>query len=354
MNAYERRLQQQVRESCEKEISTRASSTMGSSTHTPSPGPPTQAMLSATILSYVTLDVFTTTPFKGNQLAVVRIPTDLNISKETKQTVAREFNFSETVFLHDLPRNHSRRRLEIFTVNEELPFAGHPVIGAVCHVCQDLEVGADEMTLSCTAGLIQCHYDRKEKMAEVGIPHKVHIHSQTVNGRAVLKAQSYLSRTSIVTSELPVVSIVKGLSFILINLPSVTPHMEKLEAGATGVDASSVKLDEGWGPSFVGCYFYAMASPLNGRNQRLRTRMLEPSIGEDAATGSAACTLACYLALKDGTHGKIYEYSIEQGIEMDRASEIHVRVTLGADGTVHHVDLAGRAVLVTKGSLHLP
>ncbi len=355
MNEYERRLQHSARETCEKRIDTRASKIVEPTTHTPSLVPPPQEMLPANTLSFATLDVFTTTPFKGNQLAVVRIPSDVNLSQGTKQSIAREFNFSETVFLHDHSVSHNQRQLDIFTPSQELPFAGHPVVGAACYVCQYLDIDIDQTTMSCKAGLITCHYDRKEKFAEVEIPHNVQIHSQSVSGRAVLRMQPYLARTSVVTSELPVVSLVKGLSFILINLPSVIPHMEKLEAGATGVDSSSVKLDEGWEPSFVGCYFYAITSSPNERVQKLRTRMLEPSVGEDAATGSAACTLACYLALKDGRQSKVYQYSIEQGIEIDRASEIHVRVTLGAEGkTVHNVVLAGKAVLVTQGSLHLP
>lgn len=173
-------------------------------------------------------------------------------------------------------------------------------------------------------------------------------------GRAVLKTQPYLARTSVITSELPVVSILKGMSFILINLPSVVPHMEKLEASGLSVDASSVRLDEDFAPSFIGAYFYAFTSHPNERITRIRTRMLEPSVGEDAATGSAACTLACYLALKDG-RDKVYQYSIEQGIEMGRASDIQVRVTLVANGKdVQSVVLAGRAVLVTQGTLALP
>lgn len=327
---------------------------MDSTTHTPSLVPPAQDMPLTNTLSFATVDVFTTTPFKGNQLAVVRIPSDLNLSQEIKQTIACEFNFSETVFLHDPSVSHNQRRLDIFTLSRELPFAGHPVIGAACYVCQNLDTDIDQTTMSCKAGPIACRYNSKAKLAEIEIPHNVQIHSQTVIGRAVLKKQPYLARTSVATSELPVVSLLKGLTFILINLPSIIPHIEKLEAGA-GVDVSSVKLDEGWESSFVGCYFYVIASHPNERVHKLRTRMLEPSVGEDAATGSAACTLACYLALKDGRQGRTYQYSIEQGIEMGRASEIHVRVTLGTEGkTVHSVILAGRAVLVTQGSLHLP
>jgi len=364
MNEYERRFQRFTRESCEKEFSTRSSSKANSRNGTPSPAPAPVAVAAsipqihppANSLSFATVDVFTTTIFKGNQLAVIQLPIGYNPTQETKQMIAREFNFSETVFLYpSVPGLDSERRLSIFTTAAELPFAGHPVIGAVCHICQHLEPEINQVTLSCLAGPIKARYKRTESIAEVDIPHDVRIHRLPVNGRAVLKNQTYLARTAVITSELPVVSIVKGMTFILIMLPSIVPHLEKLEPGAIGVDTTSVQLDEHYSPSFVGCYFYAIASHPNSRITKVRTRMLESGIGEDAATGSAACTLACFLALQDGKQGNAYQYLIEQGVEMGRASEIHVIVTLGSMGrSVHSVVLAGRAVLVTQGTLHLP
>lgn len=143
------------------------------------------------------------------------------------------------------------------------------------------------------------------------------------------RAQTYLSRTVLVTNQFRVVSVVKGMSFVLIQLPSVTPHLDTLEVGHS-VDCDSVRLDEGWGPSFVGAYFYAIISQSGEGVVRLRTRMLEPRIGEDSATGSAASALASFLALKDGVGEMTYYYSILQGVEMGRTSEIQVRVTCKA------------------------
>lgn len=359
MNEYERRLQQLTRESCEKEFSTRSSSIAESRNDTPSPAPVTkpipQIQLPAKSLLFATVDVFTTTPFKGNQLAVIQLPTGYNPTAETKQTIAREFNFSETVFIYPFnPSIESGRRISIFTISQELPFAGHPTIGVACHIFQDLEPESEELTLRSLAGPIKVRYKRDERIAEVDVPHDIRVHRSPVTGRAVLRNQPYLARTTVINAELPVISIVKGMSFVLVKLPSIVPYLEKLEPGPLGVDVSSVQLDEKWSQSFVGCYFYAIASHPNERIIRLRTRMLEASVGEDAATGSAACTLACYLSLKDGKQGEVYQYVVEQGVEMGRASEIHVIVTLGPTGLVHNVVLAGRAVLVTQGTLHLP
>lgn len=348
MNTFEQRLQQLASNSNSREA------TPPRSTSNRKPTPPNSLPCS-------TLDVFTTTRFKGNQLAVVLVPaskvhpTSFQLSQEIKQTIAGEFNYSETVFLHDTVQGSSDRRLEIFTLKEELPLAGHPIIGTICYVCQSEEPPLKSVTLLCKAGPIVGRYDPETKLAEAQIPHNVRIHQAPVSGRAVLKTQPYLSRTSVVTNELRVVSIVKGVSFVLIQLPSISPHLEKVEVSGHSVDCDSVKLDEGWTPSFVGSYFYVILSQSGEKTVRLRTRMLEPSVGEDSATGSAASALASFLALKDGTGKMTYHYSIEQGVEMGRASEIQVKVTLDATGkAVEKVVLAGSAVQITQGVLYLP
>jgi len=82
--------------------------------------------------------------------------------------------------------------------------------------------------------------------------------------------------------------------------------------------------------------------------------MIEESFGEDPATGSAACGLAAYLALKDGLEDGEYAFEIEQGWEMGRRSEIGVRVKLDAVGKgVDRVELEGKAVLVMQGSIEV-
>lgn len=86
-------------------------------------------------LSFATLDVFTSTRFEGNPLAVVRVPAALRgaVTSARKQAVAREFNLSETVFLHEPVNGDAAAatvlEIDIFTVDQELPFAGHPTIG---------------------------------------------------------------------------------------------------------------------------------------------------------------------------------------------------------------------------------
>ena len=358
MNPYERRLIELTREQCEKEFNSRSSSIIPSNKNSPSPGPPadpaSRLESTSTSLAFATVDVFTSIPFKGNQLAVVQVPIASEVDLETKQAIAREFNFSETVFISPPPGGPGGdRHIRIFTIKGELPFAGHPVIGAAYYICQHLEPRSEAMTLECLAGPVKVRYNRMERMAEVDVPHNIHIHRKPASLAAVLGNQTWNPTLSAKPSiGLPVISIVKGMAFVLIKVTST----EMIASGPAAVDTSSVELDAEWSQSFVGCYFYAIASPAGAEKTEIGTRMLEASVGEDAATGSAACTLACFLALKDGLPGRKYQYVIKQGVEMGRASEIHVDVTLSPKSllSVASVVLAGRSVLVTEGKLQLP
>ena len=80
--------------------------------------------------------------------------------------------------------------------------------------------------------------------------------------------------------------------------------------------------------------------------------MIDPQMGEDPATGSAACALSAYIALRDGEGGKTYKFEIEQGRWVGRDSWIGVKVTLDENGKgVKRVLLAGEAVIVSQGSI---
>ena len=287
---------------------------------------------SQTRLSFSTLDVFTATPFKGNQLAVVQVPASLSLLQDAKQAIARESNFSETVFLHEATPGSSQHGLDIFTPEQELPFAGHPVIGTICKICQYVNPPLNSVVLLTKAGPIRGVYDGENKRAEAKIPHNVRIHKASVPGNVVLECQPHLMKLSASAMEVLLVSIVKGLTFLLVNLPSLTSHLEKLDPGCQVRIRHLINLDHGWAPSFTGIYYYVIISDKNQDITRIRTRMFEPGIGEDPVTGSAACTLAAFLALKDGRAKRTYRYAIEQGVEMDRAGEVHIRVILDGSG----------------------
>lgn len=309
-----------------------------------------------TTLQFSTLDVFTTHIFQGNQLAIVHMPHDSNLSQEVKQAIAREFNFSETVFLYDVDPgldSPSARRINIFTTAEELPFAGHPVIGTISYIGQHSQSSSGSIELTAKAGAILAKYDSGTGLAQAEIPHDVRTHQQRIPVKAILGSQPLLGHLIPSKSAFPLVSIVKGMSFALVELSSLDTELAKLGPEYQRIDHEAVQLDDGWAPSFTATYYYVIVH--KGLATKVRTRMLPGDGSEDAATGSAASTLASCLALQEGQAGKTYEYEIEQGVEMGRRSQINVHVTLTGTGKeIAKVMLAGHAVLVTQGTLCMP
>jgi PhzF family phenazine biosynthesis protein len=298
-------------------------------------------------IPYVVTDVFTNEKFAGNQLAIIELQQSGLLSQEQKQEVAREFNYSESVFVH--PRQNGSDEhtwaIDIFTTTEELPFAGHPVIGTACHLLGQL--AKDETVVkgvfNTKAGRIELEFDNSKKTAKAAIPHNVHIHSNVYERSEVERLQpsiGFYPETS------PVVSIVKGMTFVLIALDM----QDALTFVNTTPYPVKVDLDAGWDVSFAGSYFYFRLPGGDDSTVRLRTRMIEQSL-EDAATGSAACTLAAYLTLQEGKPGQTSRYAIAQGVEMGRPSEIFVEVKLGEDKKIETVHLSGRAVKIMKGEL---
>ena len=322
-------------------------------------------------LPFTTLDVFTTRPFHGNQLAIVHLAHPLLQAK--KQSIAREFNFSETVFIQDAlpthnipPSGHSTttitttsppiqtHHLQTFTTTEELPFAGHPTIGTIHYLCSRVEPPLAKVNLCTKVGTILGSYDSGRGRAEADLPHNVHVHAALLPISAILSSQAALAEHSTPFPDAPVVSLVKGLSFALIDLTSHPPALSDLKGSGQRIEEGAVKMDEGWAPSFVGLYYFVVAAR-NGNAYKIKARMIEESIGEDAATGSAASCLAAHLALRDGEGSGKYEFTVEQGVEFGRASEIAVAVELGEDGkVVDSVTLGGSAVVVTEGTIHVP
>lgn len=317
-------------------------------------------------LEFATFDVFTDTRLQGNPLAIVKVPKDQVLPQQLKQAIAREFNFSETVFLHQAESESSLdRKLDIFTVTSELPFAGHPTIGSVC--CVGAEADKDiEFAMLTKAGPVPSQYDKDNAWAKSSVPHNVHIHQQPFTrahlgldpGPIPARKDDMLDlwprKSNGEYPSFPIVSIVKGMSFILIAFPNVETYLQKLKAGRQMAYADMVTIDQDWAPSFIAPYFYAIISECKGEPIKVRSRMIEPAIGEDPGTGSAACTLGAYLALQRGKPAQNYQFSIEQGVEMGRACTIGIEVILDKSGeTIEQLIMSGTAIKVTEGSLML-
>ena len=210
------------------------------------------------------------------------------------------------------------------------------------------------MNLVTKSGVISGSYDGGNGRAEATLPHNIRIHASTIPISAILSSQPGLLAEGWSFPDAPVVSLVKGLSFALVNCSQHPSALGKLRGTGQRIEEGAVKMDEGWAEGFVGIYYFCLAEK-KGDVSMVTARMLEEGIGEDAATGSAASCLASYLALRYGKGGRIHPFVVQQGVEFGRASEISVMVELAEDGkSVRSVTLGGSAVVVTEGTIYVP
>ena len=296
-------------------------------------------------LPFVTLDVFAKEPFKGNPLAVVTIPrgTDPKPSQAEKQKIAREFNLSETVFVHENAQDADakQREIDIFLPTQEIPFAGHPTVGTAVSL---LSLGVT--TLVTKAGPIAITQPTTGTV-QAGIPHKTHLHGAHLRDIPSFAPGELSDVPEIREAELnaPIFNIVDGMTFILIELPSLE-LLSKVVLSPANWPHEKI-LDSGFKPGFIGRYYYVRLAEEPGKFV-IRSRMMEGSF-EDPATGSAACCLSAFLSLnksKDQTSTVTYE--ITQGVEMGRDSHILVEVsTKGSE--IDTVSLAGTAMQIMRG-----
>ncbi len=147
------------------------------------PSRDTLTMASSSQLDFVTVDVFTSQPYGGNPLAIVRIPHGRTLSQEQKQIIAREFNLSETTFLHENAHGATEDQwtVDIFMTSQELPFAGHPTVGTACYVLgrtareRGVHSGLMEASFNLKAGRVGLRYDCGKMTAKASIPHDVYV-----------------------------------------------------------------------------------------------------------------------------------------------------------------------------------
>ncbi|PVH76987.1 phenazine biosynthesis protein-like protein phzf family [Cadophora sp. DSE1049] len=291
-------------------------------------------------LSYTTLDVFTSTRYAGNPVAVVRVLSGTSLTQTQKQAIAAEFNLSEIVFLH-LPAEgatSSERKIDIFTHQAEVPFAGHPTIGTSHYLLQT--TSQDVNTVITKAGKIAIEKDDQTGEVKAEIPFDFHAHEKTF--------ESALNGI-----KNPVASIVNGMSFIYVVLQDLET-LAKAKENLNGNTYDPSVLDEGWKNGLVGTmYLVAQGTDEFGR-KKYRTRMFGSR--EDPGTGSASSGLGCWLA---GQEDKIlgkgpFKYAFTQGVEMGRKNEIGVEVTRGDNGEgIQKVVLSGTATTVMEGILEV-
>jgi trans-2,3-dihydro-3-hydroxyanthranilate isomerase len=299
---------------------------------------------------FVTADVFTERTFGGNPLAV--LPDARGLDEKQMQAVAREFNLSETVFVLP-PEDHDHcRRLRIFTPGRELPFAGHPTLGAAfvlasideIHLAGDrtcivFEEGAGPVPVSIASrgGSPLSTMLTAPRLPEPG---------PTPPDSAALAAVLSLGPEDLLSERWRPEAFSCGVPFLFLavrdrsTLAGITVRMSEWEA----------TLRNYWAPSmFVFC-----RDP-GGTSSNLRARMFAPDMGiaEDPATGAAVAAFAGYLGARlDGDSGP-HTWTIEQGVEMGRPSILKLEADFAA-GRISEVRVGGRSVLVSEGTIEVP
>jgi trans-2,3-dihydro-3-hydroxyanthranilate isomerase len=293
-------------------------------------------------LPFVTLDVFTNARFTGNPLAVVFDADDLETA--AMQTIAREFSHPETVFVRRPVDTANAAALRIFTPGTELPFAGHPTVGAAVAIART-RGDKREFALEEKIGPVPC---------KVGPPGKDGAHAE----------------------------------FALPKLPQLEwlPASNRAIANALGLDASDIGFDDyvpavwsaGNAFTFVPVKTIAAvrkcrldlsvwdkAFETGGRSAPLlfcpqtidadstfHARMFAPKLGvtEDPATGSAVAAFAGLYAQAAGPTDGTHSLTIEQGYEMGRPSRLKLALTM-TDGKLTAVSIGGDAIVVTEGAI---
>jgi trans-2,3-dihydro-3-hydroxyanthranilate isomerase len=275
-------------------------------------------------LRYVVADVFTDTALAGNQLAVF---TDgREVDEETMQKLAREMNFSETVFVLP-PQEGGDARIRIFTPASELPFAGHPVLGSAFVLAAPLQLS--EIRLETGSGVVPVTLEREGARIVFGWM------QQPIPTFEPYERAEELQEVLGVRSSLPVEVYYLGPGHVYLELGSAE------EVAALAPDFGALAGFE------LGINCFA------GTGRHWKTRMFAPSDGvpEDPATGSAAGPLAIHLA----RHGRIAfgdEIEISQGEELRRPSKLYARVEGSAD-SIERVECGGSAVTVARGEFRL-
>jgi len=284
-------------------------------------------------------DVFSSRPLEGNSLAVFL--DGRGLSDAQMQALAKEMNLSETTFI--LPRDAATERergirVRIFTVQEELAFAGHPALGTAFALRG--HNGADKVLLELNVGKVPVHFEDRAgeptfgEMRQLDPTFGMQHDREAVSHATGLSAQDF-------DDSLPIETVSTGLAYTVTPLKSLAV-IRNLQINMERAAEYLAKT--------AGKFFYFVTRETVDKQARLHARMLFYN-GEDPATGSAAgCTAAWMLA--HGVAKPDERVLIEQGVEMKRPSRIFVRAWR-SDNRIVNVRVGGHAVQIMRGEVFL-
>jgi trans-2,3-dihydro-3-hydroxyanthranilate isomerase len=274
------------------------------------------------MLPFAIYDVFSDRAYAGNQLAVVFDGQELTSAQ--MQAIALEFNFSETVFVLPAAAPGVDYLARIFTPAEELPFAGHPTIGAAIAAVESGRVapGGGTVVQECAAGLIHVSVDGgTAKLTSTAISVGPELDPKTAAAAIGLDAAKVLGTPKNASAGLDH-NFVRLADEDVAAAVDVPGHLEKVYLFSFDEDSHAV-----------------------------HARLFHRGVGEDPATGSAAVALGVHLVDQGLISGDgVHSYEIAQGAEIDRPSSLHGEVVV-EHGAAVSVSVSGAAVKVAEGTL---
>jgi trans-2,3-dihydro-3-hydroxyanthranilate isomerase len=294
-------------------------------------------------LSLVQVDVFTDRALNGNALAVVL--DGRGLSTEQMQALARETNLSETTFIlpGDAATEKARGiRVRIFTVQEELPFGGHPTLGTA-FVLRG-ESGATEVRLDLNVGAVPVRFRPEPSQPAFGEMTQKDPEFGTILNVDDVARLIGLNVTDFDNSA-PIQTVSTGVPFTIAAIRS----LKTLQNLRFDLKRASEYLARGGGK-----FFYFVCRETVDPKARLHARMIFYN-GDDPATGSAAGCCAAWM-VAHGVATSDEQVLIEQGLETRRPSQIFVRATKqnsGQDNQIVNVRVGGNCVEVLRGEVTL-
>jgi trans-2,3-dihydro-3-hydroxyanthranilate isomerase len=299
---------------------------------------------------FVQVDVFTQTPLTGNPLAVF---TDARgLSDDEMQALAREMNLSETTFV--FPRDPAievkeGKKVRIFTVAEELPFAGHPTLGtALLLYASESASNSKEVTLDLKAGKIPVRFTANSKNAGRNrVDGQVfgEMRQRDPEFGVTFSREEVARVIGIASDEIPpdwpIQVVSTGLPFAILGIRNqeTLANLNFSQTQATKFLKSSAAK-----------FFYFLCPQRRDEQLEVRARMFFYG-GEDPATGSAAGCAASWM-VQHGIAESDEQVAIRQGAEIRRPSEMYVRATRDGE-RVTNVRVGGYAVEVLRGIVTL-
>jgi trans-2,3-dihydro-3-hydroxyanthranilate isomerase len=294
-------------------------------------------------LPFVQVDVFTSVPLEGNQLAVFADGSSL--SDAEMQAISKETNLSETTFI--MPRDAATERergvrVRIFTTTEELPFAGHPTLGTAMVLRSDAQRGkgsAEEIALDLNVGRIPVRFSTRDGLP-FGLMTQRDPEFKNRHSREDVARVAGLSVNDI-ADDLPIQTVSTGNAFAIVPLKSLAV-LQNLSPTWANMKAYLDKSDAK--------FFYFVSRETVNPEAKLQSRMIFYN-GEDPATGSAAGPCAAW-AVQYGVVPADKQVLMEQGVEMKRRSRIFFSAGQNG-GKIVNVRVGGHVAEVARGEFIL-